>query len=99
MELDPARRRRHGLATIFRSPAFDEAQTNRAHPRQLIDGLEALLPRLGEKSGEFLIVEDLQVASRGNFADCGRMPAVPLIAVGRLNEDRRFRLTFGEHLA
>ena len=42
------------LASIFRPPAFDEAKTNRAHPRQLIDGLESLGHRLSQEGGEFL---------------------------------------------
>ena len=42
MELDPTGRRSHRLAPILGSPAFDEAQADRAHPRQLVDSLETL---------------------------------------------------------
>ena len=99
MKLDPAGRRRHGLSTIFGSPSFNEAQSDGAHSRQLIHGFEPLRHGLRQQRREFLIVEDLQVASGGDFADGRRMPAVSLITIGRLHEDGAVRETFGEHLA
>ena len=47
----------------------------------------------------YLVIEDLEIATGWNFADGGGMPAVALIAVGRLDEDGRLGETFGEDLA
>ena len=47
MELDPTRSRRHSLPSILGTPAFDEAQSDSAHPRQLVNSLETLLKVVG----------------------------------------------------
>ena len=71
-----------------------------AHSGQLIDRLEPLSDRLREQRGELLIVEYLEIASRGDFAHGRRMPSVPLIAIRTLHENGGIRgKTLGEDLA
>lgn len=99
VQLDPTGRGSDGLATIFRAPAFDETHPNRAHPRQLVNRFKPLTDALRQQRRKFLVIEDLEIATGWNFADGGGMPAVALIAVGRLDEDGRLGKTFGENLA
>ena len=63
MNFDPARRTGDDLAPILGAPAFNEAHSNRAHACKLVDGLEALIHRLGEQLCEFLIVEYVEGAA------------------------------------
>lgn len=48
---------------VIGSPALDEAHADRAHPGELVHGLEALVDRLCQQSSKLLVVEDLQVTS------------------------------------
>jgi CII-binding regulator of phage lambda lysogenization HflD len=48
---------------VLCSPAFDEAHAYGTHPGELVDGLEALVDRLGQQSRKLLVVKDLQVAA------------------------------------
>ena len=48
---------------VLGSPALDEAHADGAHPSELVDGLEALVHRLGEQRCKLLVVEDLQVTT------------------------------------
>ena len=59
MEFDPAWSRSHCLSPIFGAPAFDEAHSDGTHSGELIDGLKALVYRLRQQRGKFLVVEDL----------------------------------------
>ena len=70
-----------------------------AHAGQVIHMLVAPLDSLSQQRGELLVVEDLQRAARGHLAHCGRVPGVPDIAVGRLDEDGRLAEALGKHLA
>jgi len=57
----------------------------------MVDGLRQELSKL-------LIVEYLQIATGGYFADGGWMPVEVLIAVWTLNKDGTVTEAFGEHL-
>ena len=46
-----------------------------------------------------MIIKDLEITAGWYFADGGGMPAVTLVAVGRLNEDGRLGEAFGENLS
>ena len=48
---------------VFRAPALDEADTDRAHSRQLIYCLESLIYRVPQKLCKCLIVKDLQMTT------------------------------------
>jgi hypothetical protein len=48
---------------ILRPPTLNERHSYRAHPGQLVHGLEPLADRLRQKSCEFLIVEYFQIAT------------------------------------
>lgn len=56
-------RRSCWVSPVLRPPALDEAHAYGAHPGELVHGFKALIDRLGEKSGELLVVEYLQVTS------------------------------------
>lgn len=87
------------LSPVLCTPSFHKRHSYRAHSCQLVNGLEALWHWLGQQSGKFLIVEDLQVASGRNLADSCRVPPVAWITVGALNENARVAETFGKHFA
>ena len=89
MDLNPARRGRHLLPPVLLPPALHEGYPDGAHPRQVVDGLEAVVDAVGEKGVELLSVEYLESAVGGDLADGGRVPAVVLVTVWRLNEDGR----------
>lgn len=48
VQLDPARGGSYRLAAVLCAPSFNEAHSDGAHPRQLVDGLETLAHGLGE---------------------------------------------------
>lgn len=87
VQLDPAGGAGHCLSPVLCAPALDEAHADGAHARQLVDGLETLVDRLSQEGSELLVVEDLQVASRWDLADGGRVPTIALVTVGGLHED------------
>lgn len=97
MQLDPAGGARHCLPSVLCSPAFDKTHANGAHPGQLINSLEPLVHRLSQQCCKLLVVEDLQVTAWGDFTDCCRMPAIPLITVRALNKDGAIAKTFSKH--
>ena len=84
---------------VLRAPSLDKRHPDGAHLGQLVHGLEPVVDGLGEQGGKLLVVEDLEVAARGDLADGGRVPAVLLIAVGRLDKDGRVREAFREHFS
>lgn len=98
VQLDPAGRAGHCLSPVLRSPAFDEAHTDGAHASQLVDSLKALVDRLSQEGSKFLVVEDLQVAAWGDLADSGRVPAIALVAVGRLDKNSTVTEAFRKDL-
>jgi len=98
VHLDPAGGRENVLPSVLHAPALDEGHSNCAHSSEGIHCLEALVDALSKQGGKFLVVEDLEVAAWGDLADGGRVPAVLLVAVGRLDKDGRVREAFREHL-
>lgn len=84
---------------ILSSPSFYKRHSNGAHPRQLVNGFKTLWHRLRQQRSELLIVENFQVASGWNFANCRRMPTVARITVRTLNEDARVTETLSKDLA
>jgi len=99
MHFDPARGRQDILPPVLHAPALDERHADGAHSSQGIHRLKALVHSLSKQRRKLLVVEDLEVAAGRDLADGGRVPAVLLVAVGRLYEDGRVRETFGEHLS
>jgi len=99
MKLDPARGGGDGLSSVFRPPAFNKAHPDRTHSCQLVHRFESLTDALRQQRREFLIIKDLEITAGWYFADGGGVPAVTLVAVGRLNEDGRLGEAFGEHLS
>jgi hypothetical protein len=87
------------LPPVLGAPPFDKTHADRAHASELVDGFESLTHALRQQFGEFLILEYLQIAAGRNFAHRRRMPAVTLVAIGRLDEYRRIRQTLGEYFA
>ena len=68
------------------------------HFGQLEDGLVAVVDALGEQLRELLVVEDLEAAAGRYLADGGRVEAVVVVTVARLDEHSRVRETLGVHL-
>ena len=99
VQLDPARRARHVLPVVLGAPALHEAHPDRAHLRQLVDRLEAVVHRLAEQLRELLVVEDLQAAAGRDLAHRRRVEVVVVVAVAALDEDRALAEALGEHLA
>ena len=98
VHLDPARRRENVLPPVLHAPALHEGHADGAHSSQGVHRLEALVDALSKQGGKLLVVEDLEVAAGRDLADGGRVPAVLLVAVGRLDKDGRVREAFREHL-
>jgi len=98
VHLDPARGGEDVLPSVLHPPALDEGHADGAHPGEGVHRLEALVDPLSEQGGKLLVVEDLEVAARGDLADGGRVPPILLVAVRRLDEDCRVGEAFGEHL-
>lgn len=99
MDLNPARSTSDCLPSVVHPPALDEAHADCTDVGQLVDGLKALADGLGQLGGKFSVVEDLQVATRRNFADGGRMPTIADIADWTLHKDTAITKAFSKHLA
>ena len=99
VDLYPAGRGRDLLPPVLLPPALHERYPDGAHPRQIVDGLEAVVDTVGEEGVELLCVEYLQCAVWWNLADGGRVPAVVLVTVWRLHEDCGVRQTLGDHVS
>ena len=67
VQLNPAWCGGDSLPTIFRTPPLDKTHADGATPRQLIDGLKALIHWLRKECCKLLVVEDLQVTARRNL--------------------------------
>lgn len=87
VHLDPAGGAGDVLSVIFSSPALDKAHPNGTHLGKLIDGLKAVVDRLGQKLSKLLVVENLQAASTGDLADSGGVEAVVVITVTALDKN------------
>ena len=87
MYLDPARSAGHSLSPVLRPPTLDEAHPDSTHAGQLVHRLEPLVHRLRQEVRKLLVVEDLEMAPRGDLADGGGVPAVADVGVGALDED------------
>lgn len=66
---------------------LDEAHADGAHFGELVDDLEAVVDRLGEKLSEQLVVEDLEAAAAGDLAHGGGVEAMLEVTVTALHED------------
>lgn len=99
VQLDPAGGAGHCLSPVLSSPAFDKAHANGAHPGELVHSLKPLVDRLGEQGSKLLVVEDLQVTSWRNLADCGGVPAIALVTVGALDKDGAVAETLSKHFS
>lgn len=65
---------------ILCTPAFHKAYANGAHFGEFVDGFKAVIHRLGEQLGKFLVVEDFQRTAGWYFANRTRVKAMPIIA-------------------
>ena len=99
MHFDPAWGRQDIFPPVLHAPALDERHADGAHSSQGIHRLKALVHSLSKQRCKLLVVEDLEVAAGRDLADGGRVPAVLLIAVGRLDKDGRVREAFREHFS
>lgn len=75
-----------------------KAHPESAHLSKLIHCLKAMVHRLSQELSKLLIVENFQTAATGDFADCGGMEAVVVVAVPTLHEDAAVAQTFCVHL-
>ena len=98
MNLDPTRGRRDRLPTVLHPPPLHEADTDRTHPSQLVDGFEPLVDGLGQLVGEVPVVKDAHVTPRGDLTDGRRMPPVAHIRVGTLHEYAALTQALRPHL-
>ena len=87
MNFDPAGSGSDVLAMILGTPAFHEAHTDRAHLREFVDCLEAVVDGLAEQLGKLAVIEDLEGAAWRDFADGGRVEIVVIVALARLYKD------------
>ena len=69
------------------SSYLDKAHPNGAHLGKLVDGLKAVVDRLGQKLSKLLIVENLEATSTGDLADSGGMEAVVIVTVAALDKN------------
>lgn len=69
-----------------------------AHLRKLIHRLKAVVHGLSQKLSKLLIIENLQTAATGDFADRGGMEPVVVVAVPTLHKDAAVAQTFSVHL-
>ena len=58
---------------VLSTPTLHERHPDGAHLGQLVDSLEAVVDRLGEESGELLVIENFQTAAWRDLADGGRV--------------------------
>ena len=84
---------------VLCAPPLHETHPDRAHFRELVDGLEAMVHRLAEQLRELLIVEDLQAAAWRDLADGRWVEVVVVVAVATLYEDTTVTETLRKHLA
>jgi len=96
VDLDPAGGGRHLFPPVLLAPALDEGDPDGAHPGQVVDSLEAVVDTVGEEGVELLSVEYLESTVGRDLAHSGRVPAVVLVTVGRLDEDGGVRETLGD---
>lgn len=69
-----------------------------AHLSKLIHCLKAMVHGLSQELSKLLIIENLQAAATGDFADCGGMEPVVVVAVPTLHKDAAVTQTFSVHL-
>ena len=99
MYLDPTWGAGDRLSPVLGAPPLHKAHPDGTHAGQLVDRLEPLVDRLGQEVGKLLVVEYLEVAPRGDLAHSGRVPAIPHVGVGALDEDATgFTGALGKHL-
>lgn len=69
-----------------------------AHLSKLVHCLKPMVHRLSQELCKLLIIENLQAAATGDFADGGGMEPVVVVAVPTLHEDAAVAQTFSVHL-
>jgi len=84
---------------VFGSPTFDKRHPDCAHFSEFEDCFVSVLNGLAEERSKFLVVEDLERAAGGDFADCCGVKSMVVVAVAGLNEDGAVRHTVGIHFA
>lgn len=98
MYLYPAWSARYILTMIFSSPTLYKTHPEGAHLSELIHCLKAMVHGLSQELSKLLIIENLQTAATGDFADCGGMEPVVVVAVPTLHKDAAVAQTFSVHL-
>lgn len=56
-------REKHVCLPVLRPPTFHKAHSDGAHPGELVNGLKALIDRLGQQRRKLLVVENLQITA------------------------------------
>jgi len=84
------------LSVILGTPTFDKAHANCAHFGEFINSFKAMVDRLAEKLGKFLIVEYLETATWRDFTYCSWMEVMMVVAVTTLDKYRTVTETLGE---
>ena len=79
MYLHPARSRGYILSVILCPPSLHEGHTDGAHLGQFVDCLEPVVDSLLQHLVELVSVEDHEIISRRNLADCGGIESVVIV--------------------
>lgn len=74
-----------------------KTHTESAHLRKLIHCLKAMVHRLSQKLSKLLIIENFQTAATGDFADCGGMEPMMVVAVPTLHKNTAVTKAFSIH--
>jgi len=98
VKLYPAGCRGDRLSTVLGAPPLDKRHADCAHPREAVDRLKSLVDWLREERSKLLVIENFQVTPRRNLAHSGGVPAVALVAVGRLHKYGWLWLALCKHL-
>lgn len=99
MHFYPAGGACHVLSVVLGTPTLYKAHADGAHLGKLIDGLKAMIDRLSEKLSKFLVVEDLEAAAAGDFADSRGVKAMMVVAVSTLDKNAGITQTLCIHLS
>jgi len=90
---------RNVLSVILGPPPLHERHPNGAHLSKFIDRLKPMVHRLCQERRKFLVIEDLQAATWWNFAYCGRVEPMVIVAVSGLDKNSRIGQAFCVHFS